>query len=81
MKNCETQAKDASLWLINFNIKDGGKGTAIVKAHNPNTASMLLKNGGIYNGTSNKYEIYQIEEIIPSPEEMLISEQILINNE
>lgn len=81
MKNCEIQAKDASLWLINFNIKGEGKGTAIIKAHSPNTASMLLKNNGMYNGTSSKYEIYQIEELIPSPEEMLISEQVLINNE
>lgn len=81
MNECKEQNQDASLWLINFEVKGVGTGTAIVKAKGPKTASMILKNNGSYNGTPGRYNIYQIEEIIQSPDEMLISEQVLTYND
>ena len=82
MENCKNiTTEDAFLWLVNFKIKGGGKGTAVIKAKSPNNASMLLKNNGMYNGIPGAYIIEQIEQIISSPDEMLISEQILTKEE
>ena len=64
------------LWIVEFNIKNTGKGCAVVKAGNPKEVETLLKSEGILNGTPSLYEIIRIEEIISSPDSMLIAEQI-----
>lgn len=64
------------LWIVEFTIKNIGKGCAVVKAGNPKEAETLLKSEGMYNGMSYMYNIIRIEEIIPSPDSMLIAEQI-----
>ena len=76
MTKCNIE-ESLSLWLLNFDIKSGGKGTAIVKARNPNKAVSILKNSGFYNGTPSEYDVFQIERIVESPSEMLIVEQTL----
>lgn len=73
---CEVK-ETPRLWILEFNIKNGTKGCAVVKANNPNNAIRMLFAGGQYNGTPTVYEVTRIEEIIESPDEMLICEQIL----
>ena len=67
------------LWVIEFNIFKN-KGCAVVKAENSKKAELLLKTEGSYNGQPNKYEITRIEEILPSPSDMLLAEQIIMAN-
>lgn len=69
--------KEQKLWIIEFDIKGDGRGCAVVKASNPNEASRVLKSEGLYNSNSINYMIYRIEEIIPSPDTMLICEQVV----
>lgn len=64
------------LWVIEFSIKNVGNGCAVVKARNPKEAETLLRAEGMYNGMSYMYNIIRIEEVIPSPDSMLIAEQI-----
>ena len=73
--------KEMKLWIIEFSIKDIGNGCAVVKATNPKQAEILLKAQGTYNGTPHLYSITRIEEIIPSPDSMLICEQIATDTE
>lgn len=68
------------LWAVDFNVKNISKGCAVIKADNPDAAVQILKTEGIYNGTPHVYKVTRIEEIIPSPEEMLISEQVVMNS-
>ena len=68
--------KEQRLWVMEFNVRNMGKGCAVVKAHSPKEAERLLKSEGILNGTPSLYDITRIEEIIPSPDSMLIAEQI-----
>ena len=63
------------LWVIEYNLKDIGKGCAVVKAANAKRAEETLKASGTYNGTPHKYDIIRIEEIICPPAEDLIAEQ------
>lgn len=72
----ECAVKEQRLWVIEFSVKNMGKGCAVVKAYSPKEAERLLKSEGILNGTSSLYDITRIEEIIPSPDSMLIAEQI-----
>ena len=72
---CAT-VKEQKLWIIEYRVKDVGNGCAVVKAGNPKEAETLLKSEGMYNGMPYMYNIIRIEEIIPSPDSMLISEQI-----
>lgn len=65
------------LWTIEFDVKDVGKGCAVVKADNPEAATRILKVDGVYNGTPYVYKITRVEEIIPSPEDMLLAETIV----
>lgn len=67
------------LWIVEFSIKDIGNGCAVVKADNPKQAEVLLKTQGTFNGLSHLYKITRIEEIIPSPDSMLICEQLATN--
>lgn len=68
------------LWAVDFDVKDVGKGCAVIKADNPDAAVQILKTEGIYNGTPYVYKVTRVEEIIPSPEEMLISEQVVMDS-
>lgn len=71
--------KEIRLWIVEFSIKDIGNGCAVVKADNPKQAEVLLKTQGTFNGSSHLYNITRIEEIIPSPDSMLICEQLVTN--
>ena len=74
----ECAVKEQRLWVIEFGVKNVGKGCAVVKAGNPKEAETLLKSEGMYNGMPYMYNIIRIEEIIPSPDSMLIAEQIAV---
>ena len=69
MDNCN------KLWIVEFTVNKKN-GCAIVKAPNPKVVETILRTNGIYNGTPHLYKITRIEEIIKSPESMLIAEQI-----
>ena len=71
--------KEMKLWIVEFNIKDIGNGCAVIKADNPKQAEVLLKTQGTFNGSPHLYSITRIEEIIPSPDSMLICEQLATN--
>lgn len=74
--NTDCAVKEQKLWIIEFEVKTLGKGCAVVKAFNPKEAETLLKSEGVYNGMSYLYDIIRVEEIVPSPDSMLIAEQI-----
>ena len=67
------------LWIIQFYVFKN-KGCAVVKAENSRKAELLLKAEGNYNGQPNDYKITRIEEILPSPSDMLLAEQIIMAN-
>lgn len=71
--------KEMKLWIIEFSVKDIGNGCAVVKAGNPKQVEVLLKTQGIFNGSPHLYSITRIEEIIPSPDSMLVCEQLATN--
>lgn len=71
--------KEMRLWIVEFSIKDIGNGCAVVKADNSKQAEVLLKTQGTFNGSPHLYSITRIEEIIPSPDSMLICEQLATN--
>lgn len=73
----EAAIKEQRLWVIEFRVKNIGNGCAVAKAGNPKEAERLLKSEGTFNGTPHLYEIIRIEEIVPSPDSMLIAEQIV----
>lgn len=75
----EAVCKEMRLWIVEFNIKDIGNGCAVIKANNPKQAEVLLKTQGTFNGSPHLYSITRIEEIIPSPDSMLICEQLATN--
>lgn len=72
----ECAVKEQRLWVIEFSVKGVGNGCAVVKARSPREAERLLRSEGVLNGTPSLYDITRIEEIIPSPDSMLIAEQI-----
>lgn len=72
----ECAVKEQRLWVIEFSVKGAGNGCAVVKARSPREAERLLRSEGVLNGTPSLYDITRIEEIIPSPDSMLIAEQI-----
>lgn len=76
--NTDCAVKEQKLWIIEFKIKAIGKGCAVVKASNPKEAETLLKSEGTFNGMGYLYSITRIEEIVPSPDSMLIAEQIVM---
>ena len=67
------------LWIIQFYVFKN-KGCAVVKAENSRKAELLLKAEGNYNGQPNDYKITRIEEILPSPSNMILVEQIIMAN-
>lgn len=68
--------KEQKLWIVGFRVKNIGNGCAVVRAFNPKEAETLLKSGGAFNGMPYLYDIIRVEEIVPSPDSMLIAEQI-----
>lgn len=79
--NTDCAVKEQKLWIIEFRVKNIGNGCAVVKAFNPKEAETLLKSEGTFNGMSYLYSITRIEEIVPSPDSMLIAEQIAMLDE
>ena len=69
------------LWILEFEVKDNKKGCAVIKAPNANKAVRILFSNGTYNGSPTVYQVTRIEEIIKSPDSMLICEQIAVANE
>lgn len=72
----DTLIKEQKLWVIEFRVKNAGNGCAVVKAPNAKEAEVLLKSEGAFNGVPYLYDILRIEEIVPSPDSMLLAEQI-----
>lgn len=66
------------MWLIVYNIRHEGKGVAVCKAKNARQAEILLRTSGKFNGNTTKYVVLTIEEIIPSPDSMLLAEVNLL---
>ena len=75
------EAKEQKLWIIEFEIKGVGNGCSVVKSPNARGAEVLLKTQGSFNGTPSMYKITRIEEIVMSPDSMLICEQIAVADE
>lgn len=73
--------KEQKLWIIEYRVKNVGNGCAVVKAANPKEAETLLRSEGTFNGVPHLYEISRIEEIVPSPDSMLIAEQLATDSE
>lgn len=73
--------EESRLWILEFEIEGEGKGCSVVKANNANNAIMSLKQSGIYNGTSYKYIVTRVEEVIVGPLNELIAEQIVTYKE
>ena len=76
-----TEANSQKLWIVEFEINKVCKGCAVVKSPNARGAEVLVKTQGAYNGTPSMYKITRIEEIVMSPDSMLICEQIAVANE
>ena len=76
-----TEANTQKLWIIEFEIKGVGNGCSVVKSPNARGAEVLLKTQGTFNGTPSMYKITRIEEIVMSPDSMLICEQIAVADE
>lgn len=75
------ETKEQKLWIIEFEIKGVGNGCSVVKSPNARGAEVLLKTQGSFNGTPSVYKITRIEEIVMSPDSMLICEQIAVTDE
>lgn len=73
--------KEQKLWIIEYRVKYVGNGCAVVKATNPKESETLLRSEGTFNGMPYLYEISRIEEIVPSPDSMLIAEQLATDSE
>lgn len=76
-----TEVNTQKLWIIEFEIKGVGNGCSVVKSPNARGAEILLKTQGTFNGTPSMYKITRIEEIVMSPDSMLICEQIAVTDE
>lgn len=72
----ECAVKEQRLWVIEFSVKNMGNGCAVVKARSPREAERLLRSEGVLNGNPSLYDITRMEEIVSSPDSMLIAEQI-----
>lgn len=79
-KNKTSVDNTLRLWVLEFEVfGDFGtitKGCAVVKAKNPNEAVNILTHDGMYNSNPKRYHITRVAEIVPSPEAMLLCEQI-----
>ena len=72
-----SQISKQRLWILTFQIKSTlSRGCAVVKSHDANRALRELLSSGMYNGCPSEYEVIKIEEIIESPDQMLICEEI-----
>ena len=73
----KASVNDKKIWLIEFDVRYSGRGVAVVKARNAGEAEALLKSQGTFNGSPQNYSITRIVEVIPSPNSMLLAEQIV----
>lgn len=64
------------LWVMDFEI-NGMEGMAVVKASNPKRAEEILVSESQYNAYKGSFKIVKIKEILESPDEMLLIENIL----
>ena len=78
--DCHVPPVNKKLWIIEFDIRMGGKGCAVVQANNPSEAISVLSSNGMYNGVSYSYSINRVEEIIPAVKPMILAEQIVGDN-
>lgn len=76
--NCSREeiVENPRLWVMDFEI-NGMEGMAVVKANNPKRAEEILVSESQYNAYRNSFKIIKIEEILESPDEMLLMENIL----
>lgn len=63
------------LWVVTYDLRDIGKGVAMVKASNARDAEQILKTSGMYNGTQSTYLVTMIEEVVIPPCCGLMAEQ------
>ena len=74
------------LWILEvefFDREEGKdvKGIAVVKAHNAKEAIDTYTNSCMYNGQARLIKVTRCEEIVPSPDSMLICEQYLVKED
>lgn len=74
--NREKVEEKPRLWVIDFSVS-GMEGMAVVKANNPKRAEEILVSESQYNAYRGSFKIIKIEEILESPDEMLLMENIL----
>ena len=76
--NCtrEEVREKPRLWVIDYAV-NGVEGVAVVKASNPKRAGEILESESKYNSYKGKFRVIKIEEILESPDEMLIMEATL----
>lgn len=76
--NCSREeiVENPRLWVIDYTI-NGIEGIAVIKAKNPKRASEILESDSKYNSYKGMFKVIKIEEILESPDEMLIMEAIL----
>lgn len=76
--NCNKEKVEEKhrLWVMDFEI-NGMEGMAVVKANNPKRAEEILVSESQYNAYRENFKIIKIEEILESPDEMLLMENIL----
>lgn len=65
------------IWISEFEVRGIGKGCAIIKAPDADTAIKVLKSSGTYNGTPEAYSVGRTEQIIMPPCCGLVAEQIV----
>lgn len=75
---CTKAEPKQRLWVINYEIPNISKGTAIVKANNANNAGNILMGDSQFNSYKNNFNISRIEEITADGAyEHLISEEFV----
>lgn len=75
-RNREEVKEKSRLWVIDYAV-NGVEGVAVVKASNPKRAGEILESESKYNSYKGKFMVIKIEEILESPDEMLIMEATL----
>lgn len=74
--NREEVREKPRLWVIDYTVNEV-EGVAVVKAYNPKRVGEILESESKYNSYKGKFKIVKIEEILESPDEMLIMEATL----
>ena len=69
------------LWVMEYEVNGVGKGCAMAKAINAKEAVNILKSSGLYNGAPSLYNVTRVEQIIVSPCNGLMAEQVVAFNQ